>query len=109
MGDEGIEIPYDHLVIALGGEPAYFGIPSVEEHAISMTGIHTAEDIRDRIIERYEETTLARGNVPDSKLTFVIIGGGATGVETASELHSLVHNVLPPDYPNIDPHGLRSY
>ncbi len=106
-GADGIEIPYDHLVVALGGEPAYFGIPGVEEHAISMTGIHTAEDIRDRVIERYEETILARGDVPDSKLTFVIIGGGATGVETASELHSLVHNVLPPDYPNINPHRIR--
>jgi NADH:ubiquinone reductase (H+-translocating) len=40
-------------------------------------------------------------------LTFVIIGGGATGVETASELHELVHDVLAPDYPNIDPHRVR--
>jgi NADH dehydrogenase len=95
------------LIVALGGEPAYFGIPGVEKHAISMTGIGTAEKIRNRVIERYEETTLARGDVPASKLTFVIIGGGATGVETASELHELVHDVLAPDYPNIDPHRVR--
>ena len=75
-------VPYDHLIVALGGEPAYFGIPGVEKYAISMTGIGTAEKIRNRVIERYEETTLARGDVPASKLTFVIIGGGATGVET---------------------------
>ncbi len=104
---EGREFPYDHLVIALGGEPAYFGIPGVEEYALSMKGISTAEKIRDRVIERYEETTLARGDVPDSKLTFVIIGGGATGVETASELHELVHGVLAPDYPNISPHRVK--
>ena len=102
-GEEKIEVPYDHLIMALGGEPAYFGIPGVEEHALSMTGIHTAEDIRNRTIERFEETTLARGEVPRSKLTFVIIGGGATGVETAAELHGLVHDVLAPDYPNINP------
>ena len=106
-GDEKIESPYDHLIMALGGEPAYFGIPGVEEHALSMTGIHTAEDIRNRMIERFEETTLARGDVPRSKLTFIIIGGGATGVETASELHGLVHNVLAPDYPNINPNQVR--
>lgn len=104
---EEAEVPYDHLIIALGGEPAYFGIPGVEEHAISMKGIQTAERIQSRVIERFEQTTLARGNVPQSKLTFVVIGGGATGVETASELHGLVHNVLAPDYPNIDPHGVR--
>lgn len=105
--EEKIEVPYDHLIISLGGEPAYFGIPGVEEHAISMTGIHTAEDIRNRVIERFEETTLVRGEVPPSKLTFVIIGGGATGVETASELHALVHDTLAPDYPNINPRRVR--
>src|SRR5215210_7263964 len=101
---DGREFPYDHLIVALGGEPAYFGIPGVQEHAVSMKGIGTAEEIRNRVIERYEETTLARGEVPDSKLTFVVIGGGATGVEVASELHELVHGVLAPDYPNINPH-----
>jgi NADH dehydrogenase len=101
------EFPYHQLIVALGGEPAYFGIPGVEEHAISMTGIRTAEEIRNRVIERFEETTLARGEVPDSKLTFVVIGGGATGVEVASELHELVHEILAPDYPNINPHRVR--
>jgi NADH:ubiquinone reductase (H+-translocating) len=104
---DGREFPYDQLIVALGGEPAYFGIPGVEKHAISMTGIGTAEKIRNRVIERYEETTLAQGDVSASKLTFVIIGGGSTGVETASELHELVHDVLAPDYPNIDPHRVR--
>src|SRR5215210_136203 len=104
---DGQEFPYEHLIVALGGEPAYFGIPGVEEHAISMTGIGTAEKIRNRVIERYEETTLSHGEVPRSKLTFVVIGGGATGVETASELHELIHDVLAPDYPNIDPYRTR--
>jgi NADH dehydrogenase len=103
----GREFPYHHLIVALGGEPAYFGIPGVEEHTVSMKGIGTAEAIRNRVIERYEETILARGEVPDSKLTFVVIGGGATGVEVASELHELVHDILPPDYPNINPRRVR--
>ncbi|HEX2728770.1 MAG TPA: NAD(P)/FAD-dependent oxidoreductase [Rubrobacteraceae bacterium] len=104
---EGREFPYDHLVLALGAEPAYFGIPGVEQHAISIKGIGAAERIRNRVIERYEEATLSRGEIPDSRLTFVVIGGGATGVEVASELHELVHNVLAPDYPNIDPNRVR--
>ncbi len=106
-GVKSVQIPFDHLIMTLGGEPAYFGIPGVEEHAISMKSINTAEEIRNRVIERYEEHTISRGEVPASKLTFVIIGGGATGVETASELHSLVHQALAPDYPNIEPHRVR--
>ena len=104
---DGREFPYDHLVLALGAEPAYFGIPGVEEYAISIKGISAAEAIRNRVIERYEETTLSHGNVPDSRLTFVVIGGGATGVEVAAELHALVHDILAPDYPNINPHRIK--
>ena len=104
---DGREFPYEHLVLALGAEPAYFGIPGVEDHAISIKGISAAEAIRNRVIERYEETTLSHGEVPDSRLTFVVIGGGATGVEVAAELHALVHDILAPDYPNINPHRIK--
>jgi len=99
----GREFPYDHLVLSLGAQPAYFGIPGVEEHAISIKGIGAGEEICDRVVERYEETTLAGGDVPDSKLTFVVIGGGSTGVEVAAELHNLLRDLLVPDYPNIHP------
>jgi NADH dehydrogenase len=98
----GREFPYDHLVLSLGAQPAYFDIPGVEEHAISIKGIGAGEEICDRVIERYEETTL-EGDVPDSKLTFVVIGGGSTGVEVAAELHNLLQELLVPDYPNINP------
>jgi NADH:ubiquinone reductase (H+-translocating) len=105
----GLEFSYDHLVLALGSDPAFFGVPGVEEHCISMRGIADAERIRNRVIERFEEITLARDEEPElsketirSKLTFVVIGGNATGVEIASEIHSLVHKTLAPDYPNID-------
>ena len=107
----GLEFPYDHLVLALGADPAFFGIPGVEDHSISMKGLTDAERIRNRVIERFEEVTLARDEasetdgddeIPESKLTFVVIGGGSTGVEIASELHALAHKTLAPDYPNID-------
>ncbi len=107
VADGGIEFPYDHLIISLGGLPNFFGIPGVEEHALHMRGVEDAERIRNRVIERFEEVSLIRGDVPSSKLTFVVIGGGATGVETASEIHTLVHENLAPDYPNIDPHRVR--
>jgi NADH:ubiquinone reductase (H+-translocating) len=107
VADGGLEFPYDHLVISLGGLPNFFGIPGVEEHSLQMRGVEDAERIRNRVIERFEEVSLIRGEVPQAKLTFVVIGGGATGVETASEIHTLVHENLAPDYPNIDPHRVR--
>jgi NADH:ubiquinone reductase (H+-translocating) len=107
--DGGIEFPYDQLVISIGGQPNFFGIPGVEEHALTMRGIEDAERVRNRVIERFEEVSLTREEVPESKLTFVVIGGGATGVETATELYNLVHDALEPDYPNIDLHRVRIF
>jgi NADH:ubiquinone reductase (H+-translocating) len=107
VADGGIEFPYDHIVISLGGLPNFFGIPGVEEHSLTMRGVEDAERIRNRVIERFEEISLIRGEVPESKLTFVVICGGATGVEVASEIHTLVHENLAPDYPNIDPYRVR--
>src|SRR5215207_4056763 len=76
------EFPYDHLVLALGS------------HADALR-------IRNRVIERFEEVALVPGELPDSRLTFVVIGGGTTGVETAAEIHALVHEALAPDFPEI--------
>src|SRR5688572_6519713 len=104
-----LEFPYDHLIISLGGQPNFFGIPGVEEHSMTMRGVEDAVRVRNRVIERFEEVSLIRDEVPESKLTFVVIGGGATGVEVASEIHTLVHENLAPDYPNIDPYRVRIY
>jgi NADH dehydrogenase len=105
----GLEFPYDQLIISLGGQPNFFGIPGVEEYSMTMRGVEDAERVRNRVIERFEEVSLIRDEVPESKLTFVVIGGGATGVEVASEIHTLVHENLAPDYPNIDPYRVRVY
>ena len=109
QADGDLEFPYDQLIISLGGQPNFFGIPGVEDHSLTMRGVEDAERVRNRVIERFEEVSLMREEVPESKLTFVVIGGGATGVEVASEIHNLVHEALAPDYPNIDPHRVRIY
>src|SRR5919202_5827310 len=107
QADGELEFPYDQLIISLGGQPNFFGIPGVEEHSLTMRGVEDAERVRNRVIERFEEVSLTRDEIPESKLTFVVIGGGATGVEVASEIHSLVHEALAPDYPNIDVDRVR--
>ncbi|WP_273886997.1 NAD(P)/FAD-dependent oxidoreductase [Rubrobacter naiadicus] len=104
---DGHEFPYDHLVFALGAEPNFFGIPGVEKHALPMKGISDAVRIRNRVIERFEQAVLEGGEIPESALTFVVIGAGATGVETAAQLHVLIHEVLAQEYPNVNPNRFR--
>jgi NADH dehydrogenase len=109
IADDGKEFPYDHLVLALGSQPNFFGIPGVEEHGLALGGLADALRIRNRVIERFEHVTLVPGELPDPRLTFVVIGGGSTGVETAAEIHALVHEALAPDYPNIDVDEVRIF
>ena len=109
MADYGQECPYDHLVLALGSQPNFFGVPGVKEHSLALGGLADALKIRNQIIERFEQATLLPGEIPDPRLTFVVIGGGSTGVETAAEIHALVHEALAPDFPNIDVTEVRVF
>ena len=68
-----------------------------------------AVDIRNRVIERLEEATLEEGELPGSRLTFVVIGAGATGVETATQLHESIHEVLDPEYPVANTNRFRIF
>ena len=109
MADYGQEFPYDHLVLALGSQPNFFGVPGVKEHSLALGGLADALKIRNQIIERFEQATLLPGEVPDPRLTFVVIGGGSTGVETAAEIHALVHEALAPDFPNTNVEDVRVF
>jgi NADH:ubiquinone reductase (H+-translocating) len=109
MADYGQEFPYDHLVLALGSQPNFFGVPGVNEHSLALGGLADALKIRNKIIERFEQATLLPGEIPDPRLTFVVIGGGSTGVETAAEIHALVHEALAPDFPNTNVDDVRVF
>jgi NADH dehydrogenase len=109
VAEGGKEFPYDHLILALGSQPNFFGVPGVKEHSLALGGLADALRIRNRIIERFEQATLDPGELPDPRLTFVVIGGGSTGVETAAEIHALVREALSPDFPNIDVDEVRIF
>src|SRR5918994_1824875 len=109
IADGGKEFLYDHLILALGSQPNFFGVPGVKEHSLALGGLTDALRIHNRVIERFEEVTLDPGELPDSRLAFVIIGGGSTGVETAAEIHALVNEALAPDFPNIDVDEVRIF
>ncbi|NTV29099.1 MAG: NAD(P)/FAD-dependent oxidoreductase [Candidatus Omnitrophica bacterium] len=97
------EIAYDHLVIATGAKSAYFGLSDFEERALSMKTVPEAVELRNIILENFERAVLTTDLVRrDSLMTFVIIGGGPTGVELAGALGELKKVVLPHDHPELD-------
>ncbi len=79
--------PYDYLVCAVGADTNFYGIPGAKEHSFTLKNLEEAMEIRYRIIELFEEASLITDATERRlKLSFVIVGGGATGVEFAAEL-----------------------
>lgn len=105
--DAGPE-PYDHLVLAAGARTSYFGHPEWEKHAPGLKDLEDAIDIRHRVLLAFEAAERARDAAERERLlTFVIIGGGPTGVELAGALAELSRTVLAQDFRNIDPASAR--
>jgi len=99
---------YDTLVMALGGVTHTFGIPGLEEHAAGMKTLADAFSLRNRIIEMFEraelEDDLAQRR---ADLTFVVGGGGLSGVETAGEVEDFAHRVRRRYYRKIPERDIR--
>ena len=93
--------PYDYLVLAPGSRTTYFGTPGAEENAMDVKGLRDALRVRNHVIDCFEEAEHLDGQAPDDLLTFVVVGGGPTGVEAAADMHDLMFDVLQDDYPNV--------
>src|SRR3984957_10364005 len=90
LGD-GSEIPYDHLVIATGATVAYFGIPGASQYAMPLYTLGDARRLRNRLLSVLEEAEVrSEGEHTQPSLTFVVVGGGPTGVETSGALSELI-------------------
>ncbi len=101
---------YDSLVIALGGETATFGIVGIEEYAVGMKTLADAFALRNRVIEMLERADIETDEEErKAQLTFVIGGGGFSGVETAGELEDFVRRVRKRYYPKIRKEDARGY
>jgi NADH dehydrogenase len=96
------DYPYDYLVLAPGSRTTYFGTPGAEENAMDVKGLRDALRVRNHVIDCFEEAEHLDGQAPDDLLTFVVVGGGPTGVEAAADMHDLTFDVLEDDYPNVE-------
>jgi len=101
-------IAYDFLVLAHGGETNFFGLDGVRTHGLSLKDVPDAVEIRNHVLTCFEQAMLE----PDAerrraRLTFVVVGGGPTGVEMAGALSELIRLVLVKDYPRLNIKDVR--
>ncbi|MEP0709412.1 NAD(P)/FAD-dependent oxidoreductase [Parvibaculum sp.] len=105
---DGRHVPYDWLVVATGARHAYFGHDEWEPFAPGLKKIDDATEIRRRVLLAFEKAeTEPDEEARKALLTFVIVGGGPTGVEMAGAIIELARKTLVSDFHHIDPSSAR--
>ncbi|MCB1141593.1 MAG: NAD(P)/FAD-dependent oxidoreductase [Leptospiraceae bacterium] len=98
------ELKYDYLVLAMGAVTSYFGNSTWKQYAPGLKNISDALEIRNKILISYEKAEMETDPSKVKKLlTFVIIGGGPTGVELAGSIAELSRHIIKNDFRSIDP------
>ena len=100
-------VPYDFLVVATGATHAYFGHPEWEKDAPGLKTLEDAVGIRRRVLLAYEAAERDDAARREEWLTFVVVGGGPTGVELAGALVEIARHVLARDFRRIDSRTAR--
>ncbi|HEY5084934.1 MAG TPA: NAD(P)/FAD-dependent oxidoreductase, partial [Rhizomicrobium sp.] len=100
----GATVSYDILILATGATHAYFGHAEWQEFAPALKTIDDARSIRSRLLLSFEQAETSQD--PDERkrlMTFVVVGGGPSGVELASSIAELARHALAKDFHHIDP------
>jgi NADH:quinone reductase (non-electrogenic) len=106
--EDGREEAFDYLIVATGARHAYFGHDDWEKYAPGLKRIEDATDIRRRILLAFEQAEATEDAAArKALLTFVVIGGGATGVEMAGAIAEVAHWALADEFRIIDPTQAR--
>jgi len=101
--DDG-ELEWDYLVVALGGTTNFFGMADVEENSLSLKSLEDAIKIHNHILDSYEAALRERDEPRRRELlTFVVVGGGPTGIELAAAIQDFTHKALAKKYPSLAP------
>jgi NADH dehydrogenase len=102
-------LSYDHVVIGLGATTNFFGLPGLEEHALTMKSLGDAIHLRNRLIANLEEADTecaVQGHLREALMTCVVAGGGFAGVETIAAVNDFVQEALR-FYPNLTRDQMR--
>jgi NADH dehydrogenase len=94
-------LAYDHLILAAGAVSTDFGVPGVEEHAYPLKNVPDAVNLRNRVLRQFERYDRQRDAAGEGALTFVVVGGGPTGVEMAGAFVELF-DTLNDDFAKFD-------
>lgn len=105
---DGRPVRYDYLIVGTGTRTNDFGLPGIAQYGFGMKDLEDAMRIRDRVLSACEEAV----RTPDPQrrkalLTFVIVGGGPTGVELAGALGEIRRHVITRDYPDLNASEMR--
>lgn len=103
-----MELPYDYLILAMGGRTSYFGHDDWAKHAPGLKSLQDALTIRNRVLYSFEQAERSSDKAEIERLTtIVVVGGGPTGVELAGAFAELRRFVLRWDFTNINPEKAR--
>src|SRR5919109_4529189 len=106
--ENGDELAYDYLILAAGTTHSYFGHDEWAAHAPGLKTLEDALEIRRRVLTAFERAERESDPVKRGAwLTFVVIGGGATGVELAGTFAEIARHTLRGEFRRIDPHTAR--
>jgi NADH:quinone reductase (non-electrogenic) len=103
-----LTVPYDYLVLATGATHSYFGHPEWASVAPGLKQMEDATAIRRKVLLAFEHAEVTDDYDEQRRLlTFVVVGGGPTGVEMAGAIAEVAHHALPAEFRRIDPHAAR--
>ena len=104
---DGTTIAGDYLVLAAGAQPNFFHTPGARDFSFPLYSLTDARRVRERVLQLVNDAAAKPELIDEGALTFVVVGGGPTGVEISGALSELVHDVMPHRHPNLALGGAR--
>jgi NADH dehydrogenase len=107
-GGTDLAIPYETLIVAGGSRYSYFGHDEWRPFALEIKSVESALEVRRRIFTAFEAAEIEQdAQRREAWLTFVVVGGGPTGIEMAGQIAELARDALPRDFHSVDPRRAR--
>lgn len=101
-------LPFDKIVIAAGTTNNFYGIPDMEKKVFCMKTVAEATHTRDEILDRLERAVICKDAARRKELlSFLVVGGGPSGVEIAGAIGEMKKDILPREYPELDPTEMK--